>query len=293
MKNKKIFLPILGLLSGLFISCEKNNTPAEASSVLSISTAEVLTRSSKDAFIQGDKIGVFVLDENSGMYNGSESCWNNRATLETAWHLEKDIYLSSKPGTVHAYYPYHENVSSTQIQIESASQTDFLFSRGIVVNAENPDVTLQMKHALSLVKFVIKQEGYVGEGKISGVSLQGVNREGILDICTGEITIQKIGNEAYKGDFILNDSPLAIGIIALPQTITSTTVMLLLDGERYGFKLPEGAWEQGKETTYTLGINSVEKKLFQIGTSTIDSWGAGGTYEGDLTPGIDIGTEID
>lgn len=69
--------------------------------------------------------------------------------------------------------------------------------------------------------------------------------------------------------------------------------MLLLDGERYGFKLPEGAWEQGKETTYTLGINSVEKKLFQIGTSTIDSWGAGGTYEGDLTPGIDIGTEID
>ena len=59
-----------------------------------------------------------------------------------------------------------------------------------------------------------------------------------------------------------------------------------------GYKLPDGLWEQGKETTYTLGINTAGKKLFEIGNSSIDEWGSGGSYEGDLAPGIDIGTEI-
>ncbi len=192
-----------------------------------------------------------------------------------------------------AYFPYDAEVETpTQIQVESATQTDYLYSRAITVNAENPVVTLQMQHALALVRLVIKKNGYLGEGDVSGVSLQGINTEGMLDISSGEILISKTGNESYKGAFQLTDDPLTIGIIALPQTVTSTTVLLFIDGERYGYKLPEGIWEQGKETTYTLGINTVGKKLFELGNSSIDEWGTGGSYEGDLAPGIDIGTEL-
>lgn len=295
MKNNRFsFIPILGIvLSGVLVSCNKDKADTETTSVLSIGRAEVLTRSSKDVFVQGDQIGIFVFDEANLKYNDCECSWNNKATLETEWILENDIYLGSKSGSVLAYYPYYKSITSpNQIPVESGTQTDYLFSREVIVNDENPVVALQMQHALSLVKFIIKKDNYNGEGKITGISMQGINLEGTLNITTGDIVVNKRGNEAYKGDFTLSDSPLAIGIIALPQAVTSTTVLLSLDGERYGYKLPEGIWEKGKETTYTLGINPIEKKLFQIGSSTIDSWGSGGSYEGNLEPGIDIGTEI-
>lgn len=281
---------------GFFASCNKEEAKngTTSTSVLSIGRAEVLTRSGKDTFVQGDQIGLFVLDEGGLKYNDCECSWNNKATLETTdWKLERSISLDSKTGTVRAYYPYSELITSpTQIPIESASQTDYLFSKPVKVNAENPIVTLQMQHALSLVKLVINKDGYSGEGKISGVSLQGINTEGMLDITSGEIVISKTGNESYKGDFTLSDSPVTIGIIVMPQTITSTTVLLSIDGERYGYKLPIGELSQGKETTYTLGIDTSGKKMFEIGSSTIDDWGSGGSYEGDLVPGVDIGTEI-
>lgn len=296
MKKKRFLLiPVVGmLLAGIFISCKKDETASVNTSVLSINRAEVLTRNSKDTFKQGDEIGVFVLNEVGEKYNDCPCCWNNKATLvENAWKMDKNIYLNDNSGILRAYYPYCADIERpTQIPVESATQTDYLYSRAITVNAENPVVTLQMQHALSLVKLVINKGDYLGEGNISGISLQGISTEGILDISNGEIVINKTGNESYKGDFLLEDSPLAIGIIALPQAVTSTTVLLMIDGERYGYKLPEGTWERGKEITYTLGINTAGKKLFEIGTSSIDEWGAGGSYEGDLTPGIDIGTEI-
>ena len=294
-KNRFLLLPILGMLSvGLFISCGDDETTSTKTSVLSINRAEVLTRSSKDTFTQGDEIGIFVLDENGGKYNDCPCCWNNKVTLlDNVWNVEKNIYLNSKSGTLRAYFPYDVAVENpAQITVESATQTDYLYSRPITVDAENPVVTLQMQHALSLVKLVINKDGYLGEGQISGVSLQGISTEGVLDITSGEIVISKTGNESYKGNFLLEETPIMIGIITLPQAVTSTTVLLLIDGERYGYKLPEGIWEQGKETTYTLGINTVGKRLFELGSSSIDEWGTGGNYEGDLAPGIDIGTEI-
>ena len=295
-KNRILLLPILGMLSVVccFVSCGDDETTSTKSSVLSINRAEVLTRSSKDTFAQGDEIGIFVLGENGDKYNDCPCCWNNKVTLlDNVWNVEKNIYLNSKSGTLRAYFPYDAEVETpTQIQVESATQTDYLYSRAITVNAENPVVTLQMQHALALVRLVIKKNGYLGEGDVSGVSLQGINTEGMLDISSGEILISKTGNESYKGAFQLTDDPLTIGMIALPQTVTSTTVLLFIDGERYGYKLPEGIWEQGKETTYTLGINTVGKKLFELGNSSIDEWGTGGSYEGDLAPGIDIGTEL-
>lgn len=292
-KNRFLLLPVLGMLSvGMFISCVDDETTSEKSSVLSINRAEVLTRSSKDTFEQGDQIGIFVLNEMGEKY--SSNCWNNMATLlENGWKVDRNIYLNEADGTMRAYYPYNAEVEQPgQIPVESATQTDYLYSIPITVNVESPVVSLQMQHALALVKLVIKKNGYQGEGSVSGISLQGINTEGTLDISTGEILINKTGNESYKGEFALESDPLTIGIIALPQTVTSTTVLLMIDGERYGYKLPEGLWEQGKETTYTLGINTAGKKLFEIGNSSIDEWGSGGSYEGDLAPGIDIGTEI-
>ena len=294
--KKKIFFSVsmAMLVMVMLTSCKDDGTESEKYSVLSISRADIQSLNSKNAFSQGDEIGIFVFDEAGGRYNDCPCSWNNKATLlDGGWKVDRDIYLTGESGTIRAYYPYDAEVLlPSQLPVRSASQTDYLYSRAISADAEHPVVTLQMQHALSLIKFVIRKYGYPGEGLVSGLSIQGISTEGTLDISTGEILVSKTGNESYKGSFTLGDEPLVIGIIALPQSVTSTTVLLVIDGERYGYKLPAGEWLQGKETTYTLGINTSGKKLFEVGGSSIDEWGTGGNYEGDLSPGIDIGTEI-
>lgn len=295
MKKKIYFSVSMAMLVMVMLtSCKDDGTESEKYSVLSISRAEIQSLNSKNAFNQGDEIGIFVFDEAGGRYNDCPCSWNNKATLlDGGWKVDRDIYLTGESGTIRAYYPYDTEVLlPSQIPVRSASQTDYLYSRAISADAEHPVVTLQMQHALSLIKFVIRKDGSPGAGLVSGLSIQGISTEGTLDISTGEILVSKTGNESYKGSFTLGDEPLVIGIIALPQSVTSTTVLLMIDGERYGYKLPAGEWPQGKETTYTLGINTSGKKLFEVGGSSIDEWGTGGNYEGNLSSGIDIGTEI-
>ena len=131
-KNRILLLPILGMLSVVccFVSCGDDETTSTKSSVLSINRAEVLTRSSKDTFAQGDEIGIFVLGENGDKYNDCPCCWNNKVTLlDNVWNVEKNIYLNSKSGTLRAYFPYDAEVETPgQITVESATQTDYLYS---------------------------------------------------------------------------------------------------------------------------------------------------------------------
>ena len=291
MKKIQLLLSSLCLLFvAMFISCSDEHSDQEQAVPLSISGADVLTRS-KGNFEKGDQIGLFVYDENGNKYNDCDCSWNNMASLDDQWVMSKNVYLSNQTVTIRAYYPFNPDVNSSVIPIETATQTDYLYSREVTANIDNPSISLQMRHALSLLKLVVKKDNYQGEGNISGVLLQGINLAGSLDLATGDITVTRTGNENYSGQLKLEES-LTIGIMTIPQNVTSSAVVVIIDGERYGFKLPESEWQQGKENTYTLGIDISSRKLFQVGASIIDEWGAGGSYDGNLTPGIDIGTEI-
>lgn len=292
--RKKGYLTFAMAATVLMASCEKNETPSQPGSALAISSVEVMTRAAKDTFASGDEIGIFVMDARGNSYNDCTCSRNNSATLRESWTLRENIYLAKGPGTVYAYHPYSANTETPVMAVESASQTDFLFSGGIGVSAENPDVSLRMRHALSLVRFTIRKGDYAGDGHVTEITMRGINTEGTLDIRTGELEIRKSGDETYTGDLYLDrNTPLTIGLIALPADITSADVLVTIDGRQYGYKLPVSSWQQGKETTYTLGIDSEGKTLVSIAEATIESWGTGGSYEGNLsTDQVDIGTEI-
>lgn len=294
--NRNYYLAVL-LSAALFTSCEEKEPKKQISHLLSI-TANVdqVTRASKNSFVVGDEIGVFLLNSDGNSYSSSGST-NIKATLSSSsnWSMEKEVSLTDAPGTVYAYSPYSSLTTDLKrIPISSSSQTDYLYARSATVDATNPVATLQMKHALSLVKFTIKKDGYTGEGHITEVALKNIGLSGIMDAMTGDITALTTGNEKYEGTFYLDESaPLTIGIIAFPQSVSGTTTTIVIDGVNYGYKLAPSNWEVGKETTYTLKIDQATQSLITIASATIDSWGTGGSYEGNLVSGgIDIGTEI-
>lgn len=293
--KKNFYLAGLLLTASFFASCEEGESGKQTSkSVLSI-VANVETRASKTDFVSGDELGIFLLDAEGNTYNNSGNCSNNKATFATSWTLEKEVLLTDVIGKVYAYYPYSGQVINlNQIPITSSSQTDYLYSIPATVDEASPAATLRMKHALSLVRFVIKKDGYTGVGNVTEISLKNIGLTGNLDMATGSITVSSTGNEKYEGNFYLDESaPLSIGIIAFPQSVSATTATVVIDGVNYGYKLVSSNWEVGKETTYTLKIDPASRSLITIGTATIDSWGSGGSYEGNLiSGGIDIGTEI-
>lgn len=292
MKKKFNYLMVL-LAMILITSCEEEH--GKASSLAINANVGETTRASKLNFIPGDEIGIFVKNTEDGNYNDCDCSFNNKSTLSTEWLLKENIQLTKKVGTVYAYYPYSSEVSDIkQVPISSSSQTDYLFSVPASVNSDSPVATLRMQHALSLVKFVIKKDGYSGEGHITEINLKNIGLSGSLNVMTGDIVTKTTGNEKYEAVFILNEStPLAIGLIAFPQVVSSTTALITIDGDQYSYKLAPSNWEKGKEITYTLKINQTEKTFISIGSATIDEWGSGGDYEGNLSgDGIDIGTEI-
>lgn len=296
MKRKK-YLAVLLLSTVLFASCEQEGTSAPKSQNLSITASVVdqMTRSVKNEFISGDQIGLFLVNPEGNNYNNCNCSFNNKATFSTEWALQDDILLTDELGTLYSYYPYSDEVRDMkQIPLSSSSQHDYLVSRPAKVDVTNTEATLRMQHVMSLVKFSIKKDGYLGNGHITKIVLKGIGLSGTMDATNGNITTLTNGNEIYDCNLSLDpESPLTVGIIAFPQSVSSTTALITIDGEQYGYKLVPSNWEQGKETTYTLGIDVQGHSLFTIGTSSIDNWGEGGSYEGNLSSGgIDVGTEI-
>ncbi len=292
---KKIFILTAAILSIAFLSSCESNEQEEVQGKLSIQAdLNQMSRASKETFLPGDELGIFILNAEGNNYNDCDCSFNNKGILSGEWSLQEEIALSKQPGSVYAYFPYSIEVTDyRKIPIESTSQTDYLVATPTTVDASNSVATLRMQHILSLVKFTIKKDGYIGNGHITNITLQGTGLNGTFDATTGDITITKVGNAIYKGDFTLNESPLTIGLIGFPQVVTSTIALVTIDGEKYSYKLAPSTWERGKETTYTLGINTEKNTLVTIGTTTIDVWGNGGSYEGNLiADGVDIGTEI-
>lgn len=279
-KNKVISITLLGII---LCSCNEKDVLPELKVNVQI---ESLTRAEKEEFQPGDAIGLFIQDKNEDNYNQCDCSFNNKVVYaDSQWILNSPIIAGNEEGCVYAYYPYKEGILSIdKVPLESASQTDYLYATPVNVNMEKSNITLRMQHAMSLVRFIIKKEGYDGKGVVSRVALQNIHTSGMMDSRTGYITVSNIGNEAYTGEYQLTEEvPLVLSVISLPLSVTSTTAYITIDGEKYRYDLSPSNWTAGKITSYTLQIDTVTNTLFAVENTTIESWTSGENYTGNLT----------
>ena len=274
------------------MSCMKESEEANQSQMLTIH-AEIAesTKAAKSSFEKDDELGLFIKDSNNQDFNNCDCSFNLKSTYSGLdWQLSEAIMLNKDKATLYAYYPYNATLADcTALPIEASTQTDYLYATSVQVDATNSKATLSMQHALSLAKFKILRGEYQGPGVISRITLQQVTKNGTLNTHTGGISAGEIGHEIYSPseELLLPNSvdPLTVDIITIPMAVTTSSVIFSIDGVDYLSKLSDSIWEAGKETTYTLSVDSDSKTLLTVEKVSIEPWGTGGSYEGSLVDG--------
>lgn len=213
-------------------------------------------------FVDDDRIGVFASDgELEDKYNGIDANNMPATFFKDKWTIASNLEVKSD-GVAYAYYPYSKDVSNkAAIPIETASQTDYLYSGKEAFSLTQPQVTLKMKHALSLVSIRIRKNDYQKAGQLQKVELEGLQTTGSMDIQSGYIT--KIGGTSTVSndvDITLDDNNLVkTETIILPiNKIKDSPVKLkvTVDGNVFAFDVPEEhSWEAGFEYIYTVNLS--------------------------------------
>lgn len=89
------------------------------------------------------------------------------------WKAEKQVEVTAEQ-KVSAYYPYNvQYTDMTAIPVDITTQEDYMYGEG-GVSVEKPSAVLVMKHALSLVRILIKKNDYTGDGMVDAVTFGGV-----------------------------------------------------------------------------------------------------------------------
>lgn len=114
-----------------------------------------------NAWQTGNEIGLYTEDKNlKYTYNGSK------------W-IAAEPYEVQKEQTVYAYHPYSENIRDMYLDIDVTKQEDVMYGQ-CVVTSDFPTAKPEMNHALSLVRVKILRDEYLGEGKVTDVTIRNV-----------------------------------------------------------------------------------------------------------------------
>ena len=209
---------------------------------------EVNTRAKILSFEQGHTIGVF--------YN--DTCVNRPFIYQNAgsWSGAK-INLADELKNVYGYFPYDKTATNiAAIPVNIAAQNDVLFGTAIV-SKESAEANIAMKHALSLVRIVIKKNDYTGAGVINSVTWNNIAKTATMDCTTGNLAnAGGVGSLQVGGGYTLDDSkdPVAVEAILLPvSSAGGISVTVQVDGKNRTYNISEThSFEQGKAYTYTL-----------------------------------------
>ena len=137
---KKIFTLAAAFVA--MISCSENleNTPATPETdKLPINISTTLTRATDSAFEQGDKVGIFVVNEPNSLAASGNHADNTSFTYAgSTWNPDTPIYWldQTTKADFYCYYPYAESVSTTahsfvtkadQSTLENYKSSEFLW----------------------------------------------------------------------------------------------------------------------------------------------------------------------
>lgn len=102
------------------------------------------------------------------------------------WKAGKQVEVTAEQ-KVSAYYPYNvQYTDMTAIPVDITTQEDYMYGEG-GVSVEKPSAVLVMKHALSLVRILIKKNDYTGDGRVDAVTFGGVRLSASMDVTSGKL----------------------------------------------------------------------------------------------------------
>ncbi len=223
---------------------------------------EYLTRANDEGFVDGDRMGVFVVDYEGGL-PGKLQTEENRANNmcytynedNGAWKGSGTIYWRDKntPVDVYGYYPFENVVSSIENyefevkanqnqkaeggEISTYEASDFLWAKTSGAEYGRP-ITLTYGHLMAGVQVVLqKGEGFTDTewSKLPKiVSVDNTIRKAVVNLEKGVVT----ADGAYDQNVILSDEGSSYRGVVVPQTVEAgkSCIGVTIDGVPYTLK---------------------------------------------------------
>lgn len=246
-----------------------------------------LTRVDDGVFVDGDCMGIFVVDYEND-HPGTLQGYGNRATnfaltyvaASDVWKGNTSIYWKDQytPVDVYGYYPFVNGLTEVNAypfavavdqslqpegEISAYEQSDFLWAKSERVEPTTDVIHLTYHHKMAGVKVVLTQgEGFSEEewGQLPRlVTLNHLLRNSTIDLATGIIT--PVGDYDYPVT-MSPESGDSYRAVVVPQTVPANTsiVGITIDKKSYHLtKESDMTYTSGKLHTFTIKVNKTSE----------------------------------
>ena len=278
-----------GMLALLALSCQQvelveplHESERHELNIQGVIDQEYVTRANDEGFVDGDRMGVFVVDYEGGL-PGKLQTEGNRANNmcytyneeNSTWRGAGTIYWRDKntPVDVYGYYPFENVVSSIEnyefeVKINQNKKaeggdmstyeaSDFLWAKTSGAEYGRP-VTLTYGHLMAGVQVVLqKGEGFtdIEWSKLPKVvSVDNTIRKAVVNLEKGTVT----ADGAYDQNVILSDEGASYRGVVVPQTVEAgkSIIGVTIDGVSYSLKKDVlMTYVSGKLHTFTITVD--------------------------------------
>ena len=286
---KKFFLAALAVT---IISCNNNDTPLptpeEKSIPINISTS--ITRVTDSAFEDGDKVGIYVVNEPNGLVVSGNHVDNMGFTYSTKWTPDEEIYWKDQTtkAVFYCYYPYGTPNSVTaykfstkadQSTLANYKASEFLWGKTDSVSPTESVVPITVNHMFSNALVVVEPgAGFTAESLAASnveVKICNIKTDASINLATGVVSASGAPTSVtplYEGTYYR--------ALIVPQTVEESALIIVsVDGVNY--TLTKGfSFKANTQHRFTVTVNKVNNGVnIGIGGWQIDDTDNGGSAE--------------
>lgn len=225
----------------------------------------------------GSQYGIYVTPKGQTVKRGDNG-FNIPVNYKGGKSTMSREYILQPTTDYHVYAAFPQENSSDEMtmQLETASQTDYLYGYAVdsngelaVINQNNHVAKIQLRHALALLKFNIfqsednKQENIVTEVVADGHIMKG---KATLNLQTGELTSQTLENtNRVKCQFTAGTTPQTVEMLVLPSNVLG--LFFVINGKWIEFSRKQ-VLQAGDCYTFNVEIQSDGNLLISEATIT-------------------------
>ena len=288
---KKLFL--LAAVFAAMVSCSENleNTPATpATDKLPINISTTLTRATDSAFEQGDKVGIFVVNEPNSLATSGNHVDNMGFTYSSKWTPDTPIYWldQTTKADFYCYYPYAEAASTTahsfatkadQSSLANYKASEFLWGKTTGVTPTEEAVNITTNHTFSNALVILKPGDGFTEATLAAatksVKICGVKTGATINLATGVATAN--GNATEVTPYL--DGAQYRALIVPQATAEGALIVVTVDGVDYTLSRSM-TFKANKQHKFTVTLNKVSNGVnVGIGGWETDEEDYGGSAE--------------
>ena len=287
----------LAAVAALMFSCSENPTPEPEPAptptptpekwAINISTS--ITRATDTSFENGDKVGIYVVNQPNALKTSGNHADNIGFTYSGSWSAATPIYWKDETtkADFYCYYPYASSISNVeaysfavktdQSSVANYKASDFLWGKTTGVAPTKDAVGITVKQAMSnVIVKLIAGNGYTAEDIASAsVAICGLKTNSTINLASGVVTAT--GDVAEITPMVESDYHRAL---VIPQSVSNADLIKVTIGDKVYTLNQSVEFKSGKQHTCTLSVERTNQGI-NIG---IDGWETegddfGGTVE--------------